>query len=255
MKTLFMNSDYSSEAITTAPYIGVVIDKTTDENFCLPKSTDENFGLLIGCPEKFAITAQQKMEDGKPTPNAVTINIRFDINEVEMVSEITPELEEAILDNKRGFLGIKEYDPLENTGEYEIDIKKMPKLVLKPANKNTFELARIKSPLVLTPTIESNDTTVRVSSSFIINGQVGPGFYKFSPGLKVRIAQKILGDYIVSGLDPDSFTLGFTVNDINSAKTGISANICFDLYNAEINDKGNEQKNQNAEWQDYYNKV
>src|SRR6476620_477037 len=55
---------------------------------------------------------------------------------------------------------------------------------------------------------------------------------------------------MVGLLDPYSCTLRFGVHDINSAKTGISANICFDLYNAEINDNGNEQKNQNPEWQE-----
>jgi hypothetical protein len=247
LKDILMQTNIAGPA-SSSPYIGLVIDKTKDKNFL--HSIDENFGLPIGCPENFTITAQQKMVDGKVIPYAVIINIYFKINEVEMVKEIKPELEKQILDNERGFLGIKKYNITEDAGVYEIDIKKMPKLALRPANKNTFALARIKSPLVLTPTIESNDTTVRVGSSFIIKGQVGSGFYKFSPGLKVRIAQKILGDYIVSGLDPDSFTFKFGVHDITSAKTGISANICFDLYNAEINDNGNEQKNQNPEWQE-----
>jgi hypothetical protein len=233
---------YTKDA--TTPYIGLVVEKTGNELFGLPVAHLK--------PESFKVTVQKKDTVQKKASNVVTMNIRFDLDEVKMIKKMDDEgkkiLDKAIQENRIGFLGFKEENYLPETEEYEIDTKKMPKLVLKPLNNDSSKSIKFKAPLVLKPTIESNDTTVRVNSSFIIKGQVGPGFYKFAPGLKVRIAQKILGEYIVGGLSADNFTVRVKARD--ETGSSITANICFDLHNAEISDSDdpNDPEIQNPEW-------
>src|SRR6266498_1537359 len=229
---------------TTCPYVGLAVDKTGDELFGLPVAHLK--------PGSFTVTVQEKKKENNIIPGTVTINIQFVLDEVEMIDKVTDDLRRAITANRRGYLGFKEYSYSEKTGKYEIETKKMPKLVLKPAGKNTSEPLTVEPPLVLTRTIESNDTTVKVSSSFMIKGQVGPGFYRFSNGLKVRIIQKILGDYIVGGLRADDFKVFVTPHYPGFVQTPISVDIAVDLQNAEINytDEAKDSKLQNPEWQE-----
>ena len=221
-------------------YIGVAAEKTAEEQL-------GNYPVAHLEPNSFEVTIEQK-EAQIPT---VTVKIHFYLSKVELVTELTKDLVKEIESNKKGYLAFKEASYSKETGSYEIDTKKIPKLVIKPSKaplSSEIVNSVYRHPIVLTPTIENNDRTVRVNFSFLLNGQAGGNHTPFSPGVKVRIAQKILGDYIISGIDSDSFRV--RVKPQNSQGTTITVDLEFDIQNAEI-------KNDyipNSEWEELLNR-
>ncbi len=206
-----------SPASKAAPFVGLAVKKIDDQLGNHP---------VYLTPNSLEIEVEKKILS-KISTAIITIN--FNLNEVEIIDEDKrKELEEDDTKDKRSFLGFKENSY--SNGEYEIDTKKMPKLVLTPPNGSIDKLF----PLALTPTIESNDTTVRVNSNFLLDGYIDADIDLFPAGLKVPITQKILGDYIIGGLNADSFKV--TVRKNGDVDNSIAVTIHFELQGAEIND-------------------
>jgi hypothetical protein len=181
------------------PYIGLAVHKIKGP------LGDHTLPDLI--PEDLTVTI--KKDDGK-----VRVEIEHKLKEVEMVEEIK-KIQDAVEKGDKAFLGFKKNSF--HNGEYEIETKKVPKLVLRKPRS----FMKDDQSLVLTPTIENNDRTVKVNSSFMI-----PGYKESGPNLKLQIAQKILGDYIVDGIDVDTFKV--TVAGTESSP--IIVKLSFDLF-------------------------
>jgi len=230
METSYFKPNISN---ISAPFTALIVNKTDEEQL-----GDHPVAHLK--PETLKIILQQKNNGDVPTVN---VQIEFELKEVKMIEEPTnfeqKKLDERIKKNEIGFLGLKQFYNSPGTNQYEIETKKIPKLIVQEIlNKDV----KIKHPVVLTPTIESNDRTIRVNFSFLLSGKMSKETSEFSPGVKVRIAQKVLGESIISGLDSTTFKVTAKPTEANGSTTFVAIN--FDLRNAEINNR----TIQNPEW-------
>ncbi|HXL55129.1 MAG TPA: hypothetical protein VN958_02655, partial [Chitinophagaceae bacterium] len=104
--------------ISKPPYVGIEVKKMKEQL--------GNHSVDLK-PDSLEIEVEKKIKSKMPT---AIVAIHFNLNEVEMIDEYRRDELENQKDDKKSYLGFKENSY--SDGEYEIDTKKMPKLVLTP---------------------------------------------------------------------------------------------------------------------------